>query len=659
MLSLFLAASALASLPNPTGTERWTIGEPGGSFSVAAVDRSSDTAYAHAYYGLGRDLYRTVDSGRSWLPLGPQPDSAIGYGLAVSFAESRHLLAANTSGIARSIDGGGAWKQELQLTDVDLIQYDPSRPAVAYAVSHSTSAVTYYRSDDDGVSWIPLTPPLIPGEFIRLTFAVSRGGTLLIPVDNPTGGRLLRSSDTGKTWSSVALPAPESRLESRLIVDPVSPHILYDLTRLGLFRSEDDGASWARRGSGIPLTLAIDPAEPSTLYAGGETAPDTIQPKDAGLWKSTDSGISWHLLTTPFPPLTAILSVDVSASGSVLWVSTVDGIFKSTDSGATWTTAFDGLPGPAITALFADPFRASRVYAGVLTAAARLYRSDDGGQRWLPLTLKVGEAGSRALQVFSAFAVDPEGKALYAVAQSCSSIPNAYLCFGGVSKSNDGGASWMDLPLLVALNSIVLDPANPRILYASAVYDSPSGALGQGFKSSDAGASWAQLTGFPTSPLRAWLITSNDVLAATCDGGVFASNDGGITWNARNSGLTNTCASALARSPGPSGLLYVSTGDGIFMSADQGSTWKSTGFLQAAASVVADPIQPSILYAGTNEGVFRSLDGGTTWASLNDGLRDLTIRTLAIDAAGLALHAMTSTDLYHLRLRTAHPVAPR
>src|SRR5262249_47618988 len=89
-------------------------------------------------------------------------------------------------------------------------------------------------------------------------------------------------------------------------------------------------------------------------------------------------------------------------------------------------------------------------------------------------------------------------------------------------------------------------------------------------------------------------------------------------------------------------------------------TWTlSSGGLTATdvRGLAIDPLDSDTLYAGTNGGgVFRSEDAGKSWLPLNDGLTDLHVGALAIDASGSRLHAVTESggfDLFSLRERPA------
>ena len=95
----------------------------------------------------------------------------------------------------------------------------------------------------------------------------------------------------------------------------------------------------------------------------------------------------------------------------------------------------------------------------------------------------------------------------------------------------------------------------------------------------------------------------------------------------------------VAVDPQTSTTLYGGNDQGVFKSTDGGASWNAvnTGLtnLQVLALAI-DPQAPSTLYAGTNGGgVFKSTDGGANWNDFNSGLTNPWVYALAIDATML------------------------
>src|SRR5438445_605362 len=119
--------------------------------------------------------------------------------------------------------------------------------------------------------------------------------------------------------------------------------------------------------------------------------------------------------------------------------------------------------------------------------------------------------------------------------------------------------------------------------------------------------------------------------------------------------------SALAIDPFNTQTIYVSDA-GIAKSTDGGESWNALirqPGTSGVSSVVVDPVHPNVIYAGTyGDGVFRSADGGATWNPLNDGLTNLNISVLAIDASGNFLHAGTPAGVFDYQNSAAGTPTP-
>jgi photosystem II stability/assembly factor-like uncharacterized protein len=131
---------------------------------------------------------------------------------------------------------------------------------------------------------------------------------------------------------------------------------------------------------------------------------------------------------------------------------------------------------------------------------------------------------------------------------------------------------------------------------------------------------------------------SNVYYAGAAAGGVFRTNDGGLSWKPIFEKETVASIGAIALAPSNPNIVWVGTGEanirndisggrGVYMSTDGGTTWRFMGLKDAGqiSSVVVDPDNPNTVFVGaighawgpnTERGVFRTTDGGKTWAKV-------------------------------------------
>ncbi len=118
---------------------------------------------------------------------------------------------------------------------------------------------------------------------------------------------LLVSRDGGKQWDSLGSVLPSQ--VSALAVNPGNSQELYaGIEAMGIFKSQDGGATWTAINNGITLTpgarevisaIAIDPENPQSVYVahGVWLGTGTVEFYPLGLMQSRDGGEHWQALT--------------------------------------------------------------------------------------------------------------------------------------------------------------------------------------------------------------------------------------------------------------------------------------------------------------------------------------------------------------------------
>ena len=252
----------------------------------------------------------------------------------------------------------------------------------------------------------------------------------------------------------------------------------------------------------------------------------------------------------------------ISAAGSVkrpheYWfAATGGGLWKTTDGGTSWQPMTDGKTDTAafggVAVCEANP---DIVYAttgesqlrGNVLPGNGVWKTTDGGKSWA----KIGLAN---VHNFSRVRIAPK---------DCDTVfVGGFGHYGadnedrGVFRTHDGGKSWTKVLYRDAKTGAVdisIDPSNPQVVYAALweawrkPWGMSSGGPGSGlFKSTDGGTSWAEISRAPGLP-RDGLLGKIGVSVSPVDpnrvyaiieheaaGGVYASNDGGKSWEKRN-----------------------------------------------------------------------------------------------------------------------------
>ena len=265
------------------------------------------------------------------------------------------------------------------------------------------------------------------------------------------------------------------------------------------------GLRWRSIGpnrGGRSQAIAGSPSRPYEYYFGAT---------GGGVWKTTDAGLTWRPVSDRQIKTSSVGAVQLAASNpDIVYVGMGetelrgnviqgDGVYKTTDAGKTWTHV--GLEKTqAISRIRVHPTNPDIVYVAALgdpygaNADRGIYRSRDGGRAWERVLFRDDKTG----------AVD-----------------------------------------------LVMDPRNPDVLYAALweVFRTPhslsSGGQGSGlFKTTDGGTTWTELTKHTGLPAPIWgkvgiAVSGADstrlfAIVEAKDGGIFMSDDAGLTWKLIN-----------------------------------------------------------------------------------------------------------------------------
>jgi photosystem II stability/assembly factor-like uncharacterized protein len=438
------------------------------------------------------------------------------------------------------------------------------------------------------------------------------------------GGTLYRSTDDGATWLAVPALDGTSVFDIEFAPDGTG----YLGTQDSIWKSTDGGLSWITLNLGIGANdqvfdVAIDPSDPSILWAG---IADAFASQPVNVMRSTDGGGTWIDRTPPHAPLSCrAIAVDPNNSNTVIAVFGGDfgggEVWVTTDGGDSWTDRSAGLPGNPLNAVVYDGTRLL-VGGGLLFGSqfVGLYTSPDLGVTWNPL-----HDETWPVLVVEDIAVDPNNAATILVATDGA----------GVNRTTDGGTTWqvgIGGSQALAGRSLRFRPGNSQELFLGtsslAVFHSTNG--GDTFVQTSEGISELDLFSIDANPLNPDEIAV--AFQGQNNGGVFASTDGGITWDQQSVPPTRYSAVRFA----PNGTLYaISSGpssvaqEGLYrrenngswtpLGPDQGTLYESD--LAAIRFSINNP--ELILLGGADFGVagfegtiWRATDGGQTWTKV-------------------------------------------
>ena len=326
--------------------------------------------------------------------------SIIGYSQEFSIALVKNMT-------PRNIGPGG---MSGRVTAIDVVI---SNPDIIYA---GTASGGLWKSVSGGITWEPIFDNEVTASIGAVAIQQSNPDVIWVgtgegnPRNSLNGGYgIYKSLDGGKTWSSMGLE--QTRHIHRVIIDPTNPNTVYvgaigspwgTHKERGVFKTTDGGETWnkvlyANTKTGV-ADLVMDPKNPNKLIAA--------------LWEHKRD--PWFF-----------------NSGGV-----GSGIYITYDGGKNWKkiTSKDGLPDGDLgrIGLAIAHNKTNIVYALVEAKKNGLYKSLDGGLKWIKVNENMNEIGNRPFYYADLY-VDPQNE------------NRLYSIFTYVNVSEDGGNNFKQL----------------------------------------------------------------------------------------------------------------------------------------------------------------------------------------------------------------------
>ncbi len=604
--------------------------------TILYVGEGEGTLRGNVSEGFG--IWRSDDGGRNWRNLGLKDTRHILRILihpknpdVVWVAAVGHLFGPNEErGVFKTTDGGKTWKKVLYVNNQtacsDLVM-EPGNPLVLYAGTWRILRTPYsmesggqgsgmWKSIDGGNTWMDISANkgLPKGVWGIVGMAVSQANTdkVYSLVENPGGG-LFVSNDAGQNWTLVNSDnsiRQRAWYYTKVFVDPKNENLVYVLN-VNFLKSTDGGKTFRniRTPHGDHHDLWIDPENSNRM----------IIADDGGAQISFNGGEDWSTYQNQPTGQFYRVSTDNHFPYRVLGAqqdnSTVR-ILSRSDDGQITTDHWMPTAGAESGYVVADPLNPDIVYGGNYSGYLSRLDHRTGENRAVsvwpddPLGGGIDVAKYRFQWNFPIFFSPHNPKKLYAGGNHLFVTENegaSWTALGGDLTTNDKSRQ--------ASSGGPITKDNTGVEVYCTIFTAAESALEENL-----------------------LWTGSD------DGLIHVSKDGGKNWE----NVTPPAAgkwmmwNSVETDPFKKGKAYfVGTkykaddfAPYIFKTEDYGKTWQkiTNGIpgMHFARTLRADRKRPGLLYAGTEYGMYISYDDGMSWKSFQLNMPMVPITDLAI-----------------------------
>lgn len=565
-------------------------------------------------------LYRSVDEGRTFTPCDGVVGMAIGVHVSpASPRDARYVIAASSSGVFISKDGGVTWAKEGGGLDKGFWAFAAATDKSTGVTSCYIAATDrVYASRDNGMTFgeTSLIPEKYAGNYRFLTMARTDPNTVYVSNFGAKFG-VWKTTDAGKTWKQIYGRGAENVKYSwigrdlgnawggranRITCDPNNPDLVTYVNTMEFFRSTNGGDTWEEMSSdyagsdpnkieknapwsgvglevALPTDVVFDPFVKDRMYATYGDLCLVISGDRGKSWRRSVNGIPRKWYSRMFglvadPDNKGVLyaaagGIHDSAHDISRIVDKGGGMLISTDHGENWSVISEGLdttlPCTSVVLDLNSPKDRRTLYCVVQTKG--VFRSDDGGKTWQQKSKGVGRSDNpNVLQV----KMGPDS-ALYAMVEGRSEKWKFPFSPGGLWRSTDRGETWTEVTKSVRLvypKEFAIDPRNPqRILIATT--QAAGGERAGLWETVDGGVSWKQIlsnveTGkelFPyihSGPVAFHPTDPNLIYYSTKTHGLWISRNGGKDWS-RMLGVPRLGSHEVVADPDDPSIIYVTS----------------------------------------------------------------------------------------------------
>ena len=538
-------------------------------------------------------------------------------------------------------------------TGVTDLEFDPSNPDVMYAATYQRRRHVWgfmgggpksgiWKSTDNGKSWRQVTSGLPTGDKGKIGLAVTAANPNLVYATIEAGASdrgFYRSRNKGESWekrNEYISGGTGPHYYQEIEASPVNPDLVYQMD-VFIRVTRDGGAGFAILETGHDKhsdnhALVIDPGNGRHLLVG----------TDAGLYESFDEGTTWR----HFPNLPVSQFYKVALSSRVPFYDVMvgaqdlgtlhgpsrtlnrDGIrnqdwyvplgadgygvaFDPRDPDILYLMWQEGMlyrkdrrsdeglsirPMPAAgdpperwnwdSPILVSPHNPDRIYYG----SQRIWRSDDRGSSWTPISGDLTQGRNRYEQpfmgrVWSVDALHDNGAmSKYSTITSISESPVASGLLvvgtddGLVQVSSNAGGSWSraaalpGLPPLSFINDVEASLHDGRTVYAVADAHKTGDFTPYAYESADLGRTWRSIAGDLPKGTIVWAIQQDHVqpnlLFLGTEFGLYFSPNRGTNWFKLSGGVPTIPFRDLKLHRRDNDLVGASFGRGVYILDD-------------------------------------------------------------------------------------------
>lgn len=299
---------------------------------------------------------------------------------------------------------------------------------------------------------------------------------------------LYRSRNACEPWESLGGKFCQPPQVRAILTDPRRPGHVTIGTETGIWRSEDAGDTWRSLGAPKPdlavWSLARHPRDRNTIFAGYEPCAIYRSANDGATWEKLPVEVTFPDVTVrpePMPKRVLGIAIDPANPSEIYAGIEIGGLLCSVDDGRTWNCVTEGLylneDSVDIHSVVVSPNR-----MGEVTAATRIgtFRSADRGMHWRNLQVPLLRPRGTYCRSLAYAPDDPD--TLYLAGGNDFDGDR-----GALFVSHDGGNGWdvvdVGAPLKTTVFALAVDADRPGHVICTT-------KIGQVFHSGDRGKHW-------------------------------------------------------------------------------------------------------------------------------------------------------------------------